>query len=77
MRHRFVSVVFVFIRFSGSINYPHNGEVSDGWPSKGDRIAKRRGGPAIRSTVLLAVDSFDWVVDATSPASLDDQQLRI
>jgi hypothetical protein len=32
-----------------------NAKVSDGWPSSNTRIAKRRGGPAIRSTVWLAV----------------------
>jgi hypothetical protein len=30
-----------------------NVKVSDGWPSRHSRIAKQRGEPAIRSTVLL------------------------
>ena len=36
-----------------------NAKVSDGWPSDDSRIVKRRGGPAIRSTVLLATQLTD------------------
>lgn len=38
----------------GSHSTTLNAEVSDGWPSTNSRTRQGRGGPAIRSTVLLA-----------------------
>jgi len=40
-------------RLDLSVHGRPNAKVSDGWPSSNPQIAKQRGGPAIRSTVLL------------------------
>src|SRR6185369_12072009 len=42
-----------------------NAKVSDGWPSSEHQIAKRLGGPAIRSTVWFAQERYSY-----SPTSL-------
>ena len=46
-----------------------NAKVSDGWPSSNSRIAKQRGGPAIRSTVLFAQERYSYCPTSLSLAA--------
>ena len=45
----------MIVKIRISFSFMSNAKVSDDWPSSNSRIPKRRGGPAIRSTVWLAV----------------------